>query len=42
MLIDSHCHLNFLDLSEFDQDMSKVLDLAKEQGVEQFLSVLWN
>ncbi len=39
MLIDSHCHLNFLDLSEFNNDLSMVLKQAKERGVSHFLSV---
>lgn len=39
MLIDSHCHLNFLDLTEFNKDLSQVLSKAKENGVQHFLSV---
>lgn len=39
MLIDSHCHLNFLDLNEFDNDLSNVLAKAKENDVQRFLSV---
>jgi len=39
MLVDSHCHLNFLDLTDFNQDMSQVLTQAKENGVEHFLCV---
>ncbi|KTC89232.1 deoxyribonuclease belonging to the TatD DNAse family protein [Legionella drozanskii LLAP-1] len=39
MLVDSHCHLNFIDLTEFDNDLEKVLVKAKENGVEHFLCV---
>jgi TatD DNase family protein len=39
MLVDSHCHLNFLDLTDFDQDMSNVLTRAKDNGVQHFLCV---
>jgi TatD DNase family protein len=39
MLVDSHCHLNFLDLTEFNNDLSQALSKAKEYGVEHFLSV---
>ncbi len=39
MLIDSHCHLNSLDLSEFDNRMDNVLSQAEQMGVSQFLSV---
>lgn len=39
MLVDSHCHLNFLDLTDFNQDMDNVLAKAKENGVEHLLCV---
>jgi TatD DNase family protein len=39
MLIDSHCHLNFLDLTEFDQNMAHVLAKAKANDVQHFLCV---
>lgn len=39
MLVDSHCHLNFLDLSEFDNDLSHVLSQAQDNGVHHFLCV---
>ncbi len=39
MLVDSHCHLNLLDLADFNQDMNNVLIQAKENGVQHFLSV---
>lgn len=39
MLVDSHCHLNFLDLTEFNQDMANVLAQAQENGVNHLLCV---
>ncbi|KTD73139.1 TatD family hydrolase [Legionella tucsonensis] len=39
MLVDSHCHLNFLDLADFDDDIANVLAQAKTNGVQHFLSV---
>ncbi|MBA2648560.1 MAG: TatD family hydrolase [Legionella sp.] len=39
MLIDSHCHLNFISLDEFNQDMAEVLARANAQDVEHFLCV---
>lgn len=39
MLVDSHCHLNFLDLTEFNQDMENVLARARENDVQHFLCV---
>jgi TatD DNase family protein len=39
MIVDSHCHLNRLDLSDFDQSLDKALDEARLQGVEHFLTV---
>jgi TatD DNase family protein len=39
MIIDSHCHLNRLDLDGFDQSLEKALAYAREQGVEHFLTV---
>ncbi|MBA3537121.1 MAG: TatD family hydrolase [Tatlockia sp.] len=39
MLVDSHCHLNFIDLSEFDNDLDQVIVKAIENGVEHFLCV---
>jgi TatD DNase family protein len=38
-LIDSHCHLNSLDLSEFDHDMNQVLLKAAANGVAHMLCV---
>lgn len=39
MLVDSHCHLNSIDLSEFNHDLDQVIKKATENGVEHFLSV---
>ena len=39
MLIDSHCHLNILDLTEFNNDLGEIIRLAKQEGVQRFLSV---
>lgn len=39
MIVDSHCHLNFLDLAEFNNNMSEVLSRAQQNGVEHFLCV---
>jgi TatD DNase family protein len=39
MLVDSHCHLNFLDLTDFNHNMDQVLAQAKENGVEHLLCV---
>jgi len=39
LLVDSHCHLNMLDLSLFDNNMDKVLQTAQEHEVTHFLCV---
>ena len=39
MLIDSHCHLDRLDLAPFDGELANALAFAEEQGVERFLCV---
>ncbi len=39
MLVDSHCHLNFIDLTDFNHDLENVLMQARENGVEHFLCV---
>ncbi|KTD16061.1 TatD family hydrolase [Legionella jordanis] len=39
MLVDSHCHLNFIDLTEFNNDLGNLLERAKENGVHHFLCV---
>jgi TatD DNase family protein len=39
MLIDSHCHLDQLDLAEYQGDLSLALQAAKDQDVQRFLCV---
>lgn len=39
MLIDSHCHLNMLDLDNFDGQFDNVMKEAKQAGVGHFLCV---
>lgn len=39
MLVDSHCHLDRLDLDYYKKDLSECLDFAREQGVLHFLCV---
>lgn len=39
MFIDSHCHLDRLDLSPYDNDFSKLLDSARERKVNKMLCV---
>lgn len=39
MLIDSHCHLDRLDLSAHPQGIAAVLDAAHQAGVAQLISV---
>jgi len=39
MLIDSHCHLNMLDLDLFSGEMAEVLKAANREGVERFICV---
>ena len=38
-LIDSHCHLDCLDLNYFQKDLGQLLELAREKGVRHFLCV---
>ncbi len=38
-LVDSHCHLNRLDLTDFDGDVDAVIQRARAVGVEHFLCV---
>ena len=42
MLVDSHCHLDRLDLEPFGGRMEGVLDAARDQGVGHFLCVSIN
>jgi TatD DNase family protein len=39
MLVDSHCHLNLLDLTPYDGQLENVLAAAQAQGVSKFLCV---
>lgn len=39
MLVDSHCHLDRLDLTHHENSLDKALDAAKQQGVSYFLCV---
>lgn len=39
LLTDSHCHLDRLDLTEFDNKLDNVLATAKSSGVQRMLSV---
>jgi len=39
LYIDSHCHLNRLDLSRYDGDLNRALQAAREAGVSRFLAV---
>lgn len=39
MLIDSHCHLNLLDLTPYNGDLSLALQAANQQDVQHFLCV---
>ncbi len=38
-MIDSHCHLNMLDLSAYEGDLAKLIEAAKAQGVEKMLCI---
>ena len=39
MFIDSHCHLDKLDLTEFDGELDNVLEAAKAAKVDEILCV---
>jgi len=39
MLIDSHCHLDRLDLSAYEGELSGALNAARDSGVTKFLCV---
>ena len=39
MLIDSHCHLDRLNLSPYHGDLSQALQAAQARGVERFLCI---
>lgn len=38
-LVDSHCHLDMLDLAPENDDMNKYISRAQEMGVQYFLNV---
>ncbi|WP_444998559.1 TatD family hydrolase [Aliikangiella sp. IMCC44359] len=42
MLVDSHCHLDRLDLSQFEGSLDLALDSARTNGVKRFLCVAIN
>ena len=42
MLVDSHCHLDMLDLESFGGTIDGVLDAARANDVEHFLCVSIN
>ena len=39
MFIDSHCHLDHLDLEPYNHNLDLALDAARERGVEGFLLI---
>lgn len=39
MLIDTHCHLDMLDLTSYDNNLNRAIDAAYHQGVRQLLSI---
>ena len=39
MLVDSHCHLDHLDLSDREGGLNGVIDAAQARGITHFLSV---
>ncbi|RDL45956.1 hydrolase TatD [Marinomonas piezotolerans] len=39
MLIDTHCHLDKIDLAPYEGRLDGALDAAKENGVEQILTI---
>lgn len=38
-IIDTHCHLDHLDLTEYNGDLSKAIDFAHKQGVKRMICV---
>ena len=42
MLVDSHCHLDRLDLTVYGGDLSKAIQAARDVGVDHFLCVSIN
>src|SRR5437868_6578666 len=41
-LVDSHCHLNLLDLAPNNNDLNKVIERAQANGVQYLLNVCVN
>ena len=39
MLIDSHCHLDRLDLTPYNGSLDALLDAARARGVGKFLCI---
>jgi len=39
MFVDSHCHLDRLDLTPYDGDLGKALEAARARGVHRFLAI---
>lgn len=39
MFVDSHCHLDRLDLTAYGGDLTLVLEAARQRGVQQFLAI---
>lgn len=39
MFVDSHCHLDRLDLAAYEGDLNGALDAARARGVRQFLAI---
>jgi TatD DNase family protein len=42
MLIDTHCHLDMLDLAPYNNDINAAIDAAYDKGVRQLLSISVN
>ncbi len=41
-LVDSHCHLDMIDLSGFEQNLDNVLEQCQQHGIEQLLNISVN
>jgi TatD DNase family protein len=39
MLVDSHCHLDRIDLTPYGGDLAAALAAARERGVERVLCI---
>ncbi len=39
MFFDSHCHLDRIDLADFDHDLDRLMTLAREQGVTEMVCI---